>query len=174
MVEAFNVDLVRRWLECRPDIMNFADDLGMQDRTLLSPAQFRRYITPTFSKLARMCKDAGVHTFLHTDGYVMNIVDQLLDWPIDVLNVQDLVNGIDNLAAEVKNNAAIDLDIDRQRIVPYGAPHEIAELIEEAVRKLGSPEGGLMMKVGIYPPTPPENVDALLTAFERYRTYWWD
>jgi uroporphyrinogen-III decarboxylase len=27
---------------------------------------------------------------------------------------------------------------------------------------------------GIYPPTPPENVDALCSALEEFRTYWWD
>ncbi len=173
MVEDFNVELVRRWLELGPDVVQFADDLGMQDRTLLSPAQFRRYITPTFSKLAGMVKDAGVHTYLHSDGYVLNIIDQLLDWPIDVLNVQDLVNGIDNLAEAVKGRATLDLDVDRQRIVPFGTPAEIDGLIEQEVRTLGSPEGGLMLTAGIYPPTPPENIDALLTAFEKYQRWWW-
>jgi hypothetical protein len=28
--------------------------------------------------------------------------------------------------------------------------------------------------VGIYPPTPPEDIDALLCAFEEFHTYWWD
>lgn len=172
MVEDFNVDLIRRWLETDLDVVKFADDLGMQDRTLLSPAQFRRYITPTFSKMARMVKDAGVHTYLHSDGYVMNIVDQLLDWPIDILNLQDLVNGLDALAEHVKGRACIDLDIDRQRIVPFGRPKEIEELIELEVRTLGSADGGLMMTVGVYPPTPAENVDALLSAMEKYRTWW--
>jgi hypothetical protein len=68
----------------------------------------------------------------------------------------------------------IRLDIDRQRIVPFGARQEIMELIEQEVRLLGSPRGGLEFIAGIYPPTPPENVDALCAALEAYYTFWWD
>ncbi|HUT74906.1 MAG TPA: hypothetical protein VM221_08775 [Armatimonadota bacterium] len=42
------------------------------------------------------------------------------------------------------------------------------------VRKLGSPAGGLGLLVGMYPPTPPENVDPLCDAMEEFRTYWWE
>ena len=51
---------------------------------------------------------------------------------------------------------------------------KIDELIEEEVRKLGSPKGGLEFVAGIYPPTPPGNIDALFEALEKYRAYWWD
>ncbi|MBN1351378.1 hypothetical protein JXJ21_18315, partial [candidate division KSB1 bacterium] len=73
----------------------------------------------------------------------------------------------------VKGRMCIRLDIDRQSIVPYGSRAEIRELIEEEIRKLGSPKGGLEMLVGIYPPTPPENVDALCCAFEEFERYFW-
>jgi len=39
---------------------------------------------------------------------------------------------------------------------------------------LGSPQGGLELICGIYPPTPPENVDAVCAAFERARAWWWE
>ncbi len=64
--------------------------------------------------------------------------------------------------------------MDRQRIVPFGTPAQIDELIEYAVRTLGSPAGGLALTVGFFPPAPPENIDAVLTAFEKYRTWWWE
>ena len=31
-----------------------------------------------------------------------------------------------------------------------------------------------MLLAGIYPPTPPRNVDALASAFEEFRTWWSD
>ena len=55
-----------------------------------------------------------------------------------------------------------------------GTPAEIRELIEEEVGKLGSRGGGLQLGIGIFPPTPPENIDALCRAIEEFRTYWWD
>jgi hypothetical protein len=104
----------------------------------------------------------------------MDIMDELLVAGVDIINPQDLCNGIDNLAREVKGRACIRLDIDRQSVVPFGTRSEIRGLIEEEVRKLGSPQGGLEMIAGIYPPTPAENVDALCSAMEEFRTYWWD
>ncbi|MCD6378092.1 MAG: hypothetical protein J7L99_04485, partial [Planctomycetes bacterium] len=88
--------------------------------------------------------------------------------------IQDLVNGIDEIAKNVKGRFCIELDVDRQKIVPTGNRREIHNLIEEEVRKLGDPSGGLSLIVGIYPPTPPEAVDALCEAFRKFRTYWWD
>ena len=93
---------------------------------------------------------------------------------MSIINPQDLCNGIDHLARDVKGRVCITLDVDRQTIVPFGSPKEIRGLIEEEVRKLGSPEGGLAFVCGIYPPTSPENVDAVCSAMEEFRTYWWD
>jgi len=42
------------------------------------------------------------------------------------------------------------------------------------VRTLGAPEGGLELIAGIYPPTTPENVHALASAFEEFETFWFD
>lgn len=104
----------------------------------------------------------------------MDIVDPLLATGLDVINPQDLVNGVDVLAREVKGRVCIRLDIDRQSVLPYGTRQEIRELIEIETRVLGSPAGGLEFICGIYPPTAPDNVDALCCALEEFRTYWWD
>lgn len=82
-----------------------------------------------------------------------------------ILNPQDLCSSIDELARHVKGRVRVALDTDRPRIVPFGTRQEIRELIREQVVKLGSPEGGLMLDAGIYPPTPAENVDALCEAY---------
>ena len=118
--------------------------------------------------------ERGALVALHSDGYIMDFMDDFMRAGVDIINPQDLVHGIDNLAHEVKGRMCIRLDIDRQKIVPYGTRREIFELIEEEVRVLGSPRGGLEFICGIYPPTPPENVDAVCSALEEYRTYWWD
>jgi uroporphyrinogen-III decarboxylase len=82
------------------------------------------------------------------------------------------VNGIDNIARAVKGRVCIEIDIDRQSVLPFGSPGDVRELVREEVQKLGSPQGGLSMICGIYPPTPLANVEALCSALEEYRTYW--
>lgn len=172
LVTAFNLKIVRRWLEMRVELMSFGDDLGSQTASMIGPRWFARWIAPAYRALMQPCRRAGVHVFLHSDGYIMDLMDLLIDCGVTIVNPQDLVNGIDNLVREVKGRVSICLDVDRQRIVPFGSQAEIRDLVEEEVRKLGSPAGGLQLIAGIYPPTPPENVEALCQAMETFRTYW--
>jgi len=168
----YNLELVKRYLAIGVDVMSFPEDLGMQNGPIFSPAMFEKWFVPAYSKLMQPCREAGVLTHFHSDGRTLDILDAQIRAGVNIVNPQDLVNGIDELAKHIKGRACIDLDIDRQSILPYGTPKEIDELIEEEVRKLGSPDGGLMMIAGIYPPTPPENVDALCAALQKYREYW--
>ncbi|MFQ5808867.1 MAG: uroporphyrinogen decarboxylase family protein, partial [Armatimonadota bacterium] len=165
---------VDQYLSVGVDVMHFGEDLGTQSASVLSPEQFRKWIAPSYRRLMQPAREAGSQVFLHSDGHIMDIVDQLIDCGVTIINPQDLVNGIDNLAREVKGRVAIRLDVDRQSVVPFGTPRDVRALIEEGVRKLGSPEGGLELVCGVYPPTPPENVDALISAMEEFRTYWFD
>ena len=167
-----NLRIVNQWLGMGVDAISFGDDLGTQTASMLGPKHFRRWIRPGYETLFQPCRRAGVHVMLHSDGYLMDIMDDILASGVSIINPQDLCNGIDNLAREVKGRTCIRLDVDRQRIVPFGTPAEIRELIEEEVHKLGSPQGGLELGCGIYPPTSPENVDAVCSAMEEFRTYW--
>ncbi|HOJ34295.1 MAG TPA: uroporphyrinogen decarboxylase family protein [Candidatus Hydrogenedentes bacterium] len=166
--------IVDQFLEMGVDMMSIGEDLGAQNSSIISPAMFRKYCRPTYEKLLQPCRERGIHVMLHSDGYIMDLVDDLLMSGVTILNPQDLCNGIENIRRELKGRVCIRLDVDRQKIVPYGTRQEIRELIEEEVRVLGSPQGGLEFICGIYPPTPPENVDAVACAFEEFRTYWWD
>ena len=169
-----NAALVDQWLKLGAEVMSFPEDLGAQTASIISPRDFHRWITPAYTRLIEPCKRAGTLIHQHSDGYVMELIDDLVAAGRDIINLQDLCNGIDNIAAHLKGRVCIDLDVDRQKIVPFGTRQEIRDLIEEEVRKLGSPQGGLMLICGIYPPTPPDNVDAVLSALEEFRTWWWD
>lgn len=168
-----NMTIVRNYIDMGIDVMEFGDDLGTQTATIISPETFRKWIKPAYTKLIEPCKKNGILVAFHSDGYTIDILEDLIEAGVGIVNPQDLCNGIDELAKRIKGKACIRLDIDRQKIIPYGTRAEIHELIEEEVRKLGSPQGGLEFIAGIYPPTPPENVDALCEALEKYSTYWW-
>lgn len=173
MLIEHNLTIVRKWLEIGVDEMDFPEDLGTQDRSIISPRLFHKWVTPAYTRIVEPAKQAGVIVHQHSDGYVMELIDDLLQAGRDVINLQDLCNGIQNIKEHLKGRVCIDLDIDRQKIVPFGTREDIRDLIEEEVRTLGSPQGGLTLICGIYPPTPPQNVDALCDALEEFYTYWW-
>ena len=109
---------------------------------------------------------------MHSDGDIRTLVDDLIDGGVEVINLQDLVNGIDWIADRLAGRVCVDLDIDRQRITRFGTPTQIDSLIRQAVEKLGSREGGLIMRHDCLPGAPLENIEALMNALERYADYY--
>lgn len=173
-VEAFNAGLIRRYLNMHVDIdaFLFAEDLGMQVGPMISPALFRRYIKPSYRRLIEPVRARGISVHMHSDGDVRALVDDLMDVGVDILNLQDLVNGIDWIARTLKGKVCVDLDIDRQIITPHETPQRIDKLIREEVETLGSKQGGLTMVYGLYPGIPLQNIEALMNAMERYAGYY--
>ncbi len=172
MIERFNVELVKRYIELKPDLIMIPEDLGMQTTPMLSPDMFRKYFKPVYKNMTKPIKEAGIIVHEHSDGFILPLIDDLADCGGDVINLQDLVNGIDNIQKYVKGRMAIDLDIDRQSVTVDGTPKDIDDHFRNIVEKLGSKKGGLSMTFQPWPPTPARNLDAAFTAMEKYSTYY--
>jgi hypothetical protein len=172
MIENYSMFFVEKYISLGVNIMCYPEDLGAQDRPMISPAHFRKYIKPSYKQLMLPAKNADVLIHMHSDGYLWDLIDDIIDCGVDIINLQDLVNGIDKIEKNLKNRIAIDLDIDRQQITRFGKPKDIDELIKEEVVKLGSKEGGLSLYFGLYSGASLENVDAIMTAMEKYSFYY--
>lgn len=165
-IEEFNAGLVAHAIAARPDAVAFPEDLGMQVGPMLSPAHFRRYILPSYRRLMAPVRAAGLPVHMHSDGDIRRLAADLLAGGVEVLNLQDLVNGLDWIASELKGRVCLDLDLDRQRITPFGTAAEIRAHVQAVVATLGDPAGGLMLTYGLYPGVPLANVEALMDALE--------
>jgi len=168
MVESFNTDLLRHYLDLGVGWIGFPEDLGMQRGPMLSPRHFRTYIQPAYRRMMVSAREGGCVVHMHSDGDIRLLAEDLLACGIDVLNVQDLVNGIDWQVENLKGRVCIDLDIDRQRVTRFGTPDQIDALVREAVTKLGNPDGGLVLHHDLMPGLPLENVAGLMDAMEHY------
>ncbi len=171
-VEDFNCRYVSKWLELGPDMMCYPEDLGMQTGPMISPECFREYIKPVYLRMIEPARDRGCVVHLHSDGNIRALADDLLECGIDIVNIQDLVNGIDWIAGKFSGSVCVEADIDRQDITPRGTPGQVDALVREEVEKLGSREGGLMMIYGLYPGVPYENIEALMDAMENYAGFY--
>lgn len=172
IVEAHNAALIRRALRRGAEWMSYAEDLGMQVGPMLSPSHLRKYIKPSYQRIMKLARDAGCIIHMHSDGDIRVLADDLVDSGVEVINLQDLVNGIEWIRQRFKGKVCIDLDIDRQNITRFGTPSEVEELVRTEVETLGSREGGLMMIYGMYPGIPLENARALMDAMEKYSTHF--
>lgn len=171
-LEEFNIAQIEHFLLADVDVIRIPEDLGMQTGPMLSVENFRKYIKPSYQHMLKLAREKEKIIHMHSDGDIRLLVDDIIDGGVDVINMQDLVNGIDWIGEKFRGKICIDLDIDRQSITPFGTPKQIDELILEEVKKIGCKQGGLSMIYGLYPGVPLENVEAVMDAMERYAFYY--
>ncbi|MFW5845018.1 MAG: uroporphyrinogen decarboxylase family protein, partial [Planctomycetota bacterium] len=171
IVADFNQVQVEHYLEAPLDMMRYPEDLGMQQGPLLSPDHFRRYILPSYHRLMAPAAEAGCVVHMHSDGDLHALADDLLRLPIDVLNPQAEVNGIDWLAGTLKGRMCLDLSMGGP-VLDRGDPAAIDAHVRRTVETLGSRDGGLMLRYGLYPGVAMANVAAIMDAFEKYSGYF--
>ncbi len=172
IVALFNQYIVDKYVSLGVGQMGYAEDLGMQSGPMVPPALFVKYLKPVYKRFMAPAVEKGLIVHMHSDGDIRTLADELVDSGVTILNLQDLVNGIDWIKEKYAGKICIDLDIDRQRVTRFGSPADVDALIREEVVKLGSKAGGLMMIYGMYPDIPLENAKALMDAMETYAMYY--
>jgi len=150
------------------DFLWMGDDLGMQHGLAIGADKWRKYLKPAFTKIFAPAKQKGCYIYMHTDGHILDIMQDIMDCGADIINPQSRANGIDNLARICKGKIPIDLDLDRQ-LFPVATPSQCDDHVRECVEALYLPEGGLGLKLELNYEVPLENMAALFDAVRKYR-----
>ncbi len=170
MLLEYNIELVNKYLDLGVEIMSIGEDLGNQAALPMSPAHFRQYIKPYYRKIFRACKEAGVLVYEHSDGHILEIIDDLIECGVDILNPQIRANTLKGLT-EFRGKVCISLDLDRQ-LFPFATPVQIRDHIKEAIDTLYLPQGGLMISAECEPDVPLANIEAICDTLEEYTGPW--
>ncbi|MCA9743540.1 MAG: hypothetical protein H6695_03670 [Deferribacteres bacterium] len=157
-------------VKAKPDMAVFGDDLGNQDFLPIHPQKWRKYLQPCYAQMYAKCHAAGARVYMHSDGHIIEIIDNLIEAGVDILNPQVGANGLDHLARVAKGKVAIDLDLDRQRF-PFWSPAHIEAHVREAVEMLYAPEGGLLLYAEMEPDVPLENIRAMCETLMKFKDF---
>jgi len=128
------------------DGVMFCEDWGTQDRLLVSPAMWRAMFRPYFERLVTHAHARGLTVWMHSCGYVCDIVPDLVEVGVDVLQFdQPDLHGIDALA-KYAGRVTYWCPVDIQRTLQSGNEETIRAKAREMVEKLGAPGGGFIAK----------------------------
>lgn len=154
-----------------------SDDLGMIDRTIVSPKVYRSLIKPrqkrTFD-FFRARTDAKLYH--HCDGAIYPFLPDMVDIGVDCLNpIQVSAAGMGD-TAKLKREFGDKLTfvgaIDTQQVLPQGTPEEVRQEVRNRIRDLAPGGGYVVCSVhNIQPEVPPENVVAMFDAAYEFGRY---
>ena len=157
--------------DCTPDGVFFGDDWGSQNALLIHPDMWRRFFKPRYKAMFDVVKDAGAHVWFHSDGWLWEIIDDLIEIGVDVLNPQHELMGMDRVADKVRGRCCIRTDLDRQHIIPRGTPEEVVAHVKHAIKAFGSENGGVILHGEVGQDVPFANIEAMYKAFRQYGKY---
>ena len=161
----YNATVTQKVLDMGSVFYGLAEDLGMQHALPVSLDLWRKYVKPGYEATAGQARDRDIPVFLHSDGHILPIIDDLYETGIRMLNPQIRANGLDGLREKARGKLAICLDLDRQ-LFPFATPEQLKAHVREAHDALYLPEGGLMLSIEIGHDVPIENMHALFSAVE--------
>ncbi len=159
------------------DIVHFEDDLGMQDRLLLSPVLYRKMVKPHQKRLFEFAKSrCKAYILYHTDGAVAPLIPDFIEMGVDALNpVQVSAKGMDTRTLKKEFGQDITFwgaGCESQTILPSGIPEEISDEVKRRLDDL-APGGGFVFSPihNIQAGVPPENIITMFKTAREYGVY---
>jgi len=133
-----------RWIEACGDyelspVALTYGDIACKGTTLFSPEFLRREFMPRLKRINDAWHERGVKCMFHSDGYLMDVLADLIETGIDGLNPIEVCAGMS--VKEVKDlygdRLFIAGGIDVSQLLPLGTADEVRAACREAIRDTG-------------------------------------
>ncbi len=123
-----------------------SDDFGSQQALLMRPEVWRGFFKPRYSVIIEAAHSAGMHTHLHTDGVVTEILPDLVEIGLDIINLQQpRMLGIQKIGKHFSGKICFDTNCDLQTTFVKGTRKEIRSEAQAIVDNWGTLDGGLII-----------------------------
>jgi uroporphyrinogen decarboxylase len=162
------LETINIWERFNVDGIWFMDDWGTNDRLFIHPEKWIKFFKPFYKKIIKKIHDCGRYAEFHSDGYIIDIIPELIELGLDVINPQHNVIGNNKVRDVCYGKICIRTDVDCQKILPYGTAEDVKNHVKEIIDKLGHPEGGLILHGEVELDVPFENYEAMYESFYIY------
>jgi len=169
------IELVKIIIKAEPDGILIGDDMAFKTGTLMSPSSLRELVFPAMKREVKEIKKlTGLPVFLHSDGNLNEIMDDIVDMGFD--GVQSLQPSAGMNIEEIKNKYGDKLclwgNVDLDYLLPSGKPEEIEEKVKWLIKVAGKNGGYILSTCNILTKdVPVENAIAMYETGEKYGKY---
>jgi len=156
-------------------VIQFGDDLGMQDRTIMSRSMYQKYIFPGHQQLFQYVhQNSNCAVFLHSCGSIRPLIPDLIAAGVDILNpVQTSAKNMDPKLLKEEFGKQITFwggGCDTQHVLPFATANEVARHVREQI-EIFAPGGGFVFNQihNIQADVAPENIVAMFDVAREFR-----
>jgi hypothetical protein len=143
-----NMHMIGEYKKAGVDGYMWCDDWGLQNRLMISPAKWREIWKPAYARVYKAAHEAGMLTFLHSCGYIVDILDDLIDIGLDVIQMDQQENmTLDLLSSRFRGRITFWNPVDIQQTMVKGTTDEIRTYARTMVKVLSTEKGGFIAKV---------------------------
>jgi hypothetical protein len=148
------------------DALVMMDDWGSQNSLLISPATWRRVFKPMYAEYTKIAHEAGKKFFMHSDGYINDIYEDLIEIGVDAINSQLFCMDIEDIGRRCRGKITFWGEIDRQHILPHGTTEEVRAAVRRVHTNLWQ-NGGCIAQFSFEGETSLANADAAFDEWQR-------
>ena len=168
VVHGFYLKEMEVWAETDVDGLFFMDDWGAQQSLLISPAMWRELFKPLYRDYIELAHSKGKKIFMHSDGYIIDILPDLIELGLDAVNSQLFCMGLEDLE-EFRGKICFWGEIDRQHLLPKGTLADIEAAVKEVYDHLYA-SGGVIAQCEFGAGANPDNVRKVFEAWDKVST----
>jgi hypothetical protein len=165
LVHAHYLKEVEAWAATDVDAIVLMDDWGTQHRMLVAPDLWRRLFKPLYREYNEIARARGKFVFMHSDGYITDIIGDLIEVGVHALNSQIKCMGAAELGRRFRGRITFWGEMDRQELLPFGTTDDVRRAVRETREHLYA-DGGVIAQCEFGPGAKPENVLAVFRAWQ--------
>ena len=145
---ALNIEVINKYADLGVDGVLGFDDLGLQDRLMISPDMWREIFKPKYKVLIEAAHARGLKFILHSCGYIYDIIEDFIEIKLDALQCDQQDNmGVDKLNEKYGGRITFFSPVDVQTSLSTNDYEKITKKTKYLKNTLGSHNGGLIGKV---------------------------
>ena len=133
-VHAYFLRQMDMWTRTDVDGVQLVDDWGSQEALLISPTLWRSFFKPLYKDYCDLAHSRGKLVLMHSDGFILDIIPDLIEIGVDALNAQIFCMPIETLGERFAGKICFWGEIDRQRLLTSGTPEEVRQGVRRVAR----------------------------------------
>jgi hypothetical protein len=165
-IHSFYLKEVELWASTtQVDAICLSDDWGTQTSLMISPDLWRTIFKPLYQEYIEIARSHNKYVFMHSDGFIYDIIPDLMEIGIDALNSQIFCMGVKKLGKAFGGKITFWGEVDRQNLLSNGSPRDIRMAVQEISDYLNN-RGGVIAQCEFGPGANPKNVYEVFKAWD--------